>query len=293
MKRLFPFFAGLLYFISATCSAGQEINVVTTIQPLEYFIEEIGGNYVSITTMIPPGGNPHTYEPTPKQMRSVSRADLYVKLGSGVEFELMWMERLESLNTNMAICDISDGIDLIETGVNNHADEHDSSDHVHGSKDPHIWLSPVNGMIIARNILSALTKIDPANRKYYSDNASRLINELNLLTTEIDNRLKGLDKRVFLVFHPSWGYFARDFDLVQIPVESNGKEITPYSLSRVIKIAQEKGIGAVFASPQFSDKSASVVANEIKGKLVMIDPMKKEYIDNLRAVSVALMENMR
>lgn len=294
MKRSFsPFLAGILLVISATCSAEPAINIVTTIQPLEYFIEQIGGKYVFVATMIPPGGNPHTYEPTPGQMNSVSRADLYVKLGSGVEFELMWMKRLESLNTNMAVCDVSEGIELIDAGINSHAFEHDLSGHVHESKDPHIWLSPVNGIIIARNILRALIEIDPANSEYYSDNASRLTNELNLLTTEIDKRLKGLEKRVFLVFHPSWGYFARDFDLVQIPVESDGKEITPYRLSRIIETAREKGIRTVFASPQFSERSASVVANEINGNLLMIDPMKKEYIENLRTVSVALMENIR
>jgi zinc transport system substrate-binding protein len=293
MKRLCPVLIGALFLISATCHADPVISIVTTIQPLEYFIEKIGGKHVSVTTIIPPGGNPHTYEPTPGQISAVSKADLYVRVGSGLEFELIWMERLRALNKRMAVCDVSEGINLIEMGIDYNRDKHNSDHHVHGAMDPHIWLSPVNGIIIARNIGSALKEIDPENSKYYSDNTSRLINKLNLLIEEIRSRLKGLKKKAFLVFHPSWGYFARDFGLIQIPVEFAGKEVTPARLNRIIKMAKKEDIRAVFASPQFSKKSASVIANEINGKVIMIDPMKKDYIDNLRAVSEALKESMR
>jgi zinc transport system substrate-binding protein len=193
----------------------------------------------------------------------------------------------------MDVCDASEGISLIEMEIDDHRGKHDSDHHIHGATDPHIWPSPVNGIKIAGNINKALVKIDPENSRYYSDNTSRLINELDLLIEEIRSRLRELKKRSFLVFHPSWGYFARDFDLIQIPVELAGKEITPDRLSRVIKKAKKEDIRVVFASPQFSRKSADVIAREINGKLLMIDPMKKQYIKNLRSVSVALMESMR
>lgn len=293
--RIFSFIiTAVLLFISLTCSAGTSINIVTTIQPLEFFIEEIGGKHISVTTMVPPGGNPHTYEPTPGQMNAVSSADLYVKLGSGMEFELIWMDRLLSLNRNMTVCDVSQGIELIEmeNDTHDHHHNHEQDHHSHGEMDPHIWLSPVNGIIIAENIYDSLSGLNPENAEYYKSRLLLLTENLNHLIKEIESALNSLEKRAFLVFHPSWGYFGRDFNLNQIAVELPGKEITSRRLNSIIKKAKAEEIRVVFASPQFSKKSASVIANEIKGKVIMLDPMKKEYIENLRSVSEALMDGM-
>ncbi len=293
MKRLSVFIAAAILVCAFTCHAKPPIKAVVTILPLEYFLEEIGKSHVFVTTLIPPGGNPHTYEPTPGQMNSISRADLYIKMGSGLEFELIWMDKLAALNRKMVICDVSQGIDIIKTADNEHSSHNDSNQHNHGTMDPHIWLSPVNGIIIAENIRDTLVRIDPENSDQYYDNASRLIEELNLLIHDIESDLSALKNRSFLVFHPSWGYFARDFNLEQIPLKQDGKEITPRMLGSIIKKARNEGARAIFASPQFSIKSASVIADEINGKVILIDAVKKEYMENLRSVSKILRENLQ
>ena len=148
----------ILLLISSYAYGEDKLKIVTSIAPLTYFIENTGGDRVEVTTLIPPGGNPHTYEPAPRQMNILSRADLFVKVGSGIEFELIWMERIEALNKDMPVCDVSRGITLINTS------DEEGLEHGHshrGVKDPHIWLSPVNAVIISQNIKAGLSEIDP------------------------------------------------------------------------------------------------------------------------------------
>ena len=279
----------ILLFISSYTYGKDKLKIVTSIGPLAYFIENIGGDRVDVTTLIPPGGNPHTYEPTPRQMNILSRANLFVKAGSGIEFELMWMKKIESLNKNMPVCDSSEGITLIDTIEHEQEDMHSH----HGRKDPHIWLSPLNAITISENIKTCLSEIDPESSDYYSKNLSSLINDLKALKQNISDSLKDVSKRQIFIFHPAWAYFARDFDLEQIPVELSGKEPTPARLGKLVKKAKEENINEIFSSPQFSKKSADVIAREIKGKVVFIDPMNRDYILNLKQTANVLKENLK
>ena len=291
----------LSLFLQPSAHGNEKIKVVTSIAPLAYFIEHIGGSRVDITTLIPPGGNPHTYEPTPQQMNILSKADLFVKVGSGIEFELMWMKRIEGLNKTMRVCDASKGISFIDVEEDDYGHEHKKGyeqEHEdvrsrHGRKDPHIWLSPVNAVIIAENIRNSLAEADPENSDYYYRNATLLIEDLKALKQNIDKRLKDITKREFYIFHPAWAYFARDFNLEQVPVEISGKEPTPARLGKLVKRALEENIKVIFSSPQFSKKSADVIAREIKGKVVFIDPMSEDYIQNLEHTAKIFQENLR
>ena len=287
----------ILLFISSYTYGKDKLKIVTSIAPLAYFIENIGGDRVDVTTLIPPGGNPHTYEPTPRQMNILSRADLFVKAGSGIEFELMWMGKIESLNKNMPVCDSSKGIILIDTDdhEDDQVEEHEQEDihSHHGRKDPHIWLSPVNAIIISENIKTSLSEIDPEYSDYYYKNLSSLINDLKALKQTISNSLKDISKRQIFIFHPAWAYFARDFDFKQIPVEFSGREPTPKRLGKLIKRAKKEDIKVIFSSPQFSKKSAEVIAREIKGKVLFIDPMAEDYIKNLEYTAQLLKENLK
>ncbi len=289
----------ILLLISSYTYGKDKIMVATSIAPLAYFIENVGGDRVDVTTLIPPGGNPHTYEPTPRQMMIVSRSDLYVKVGSGIEFELMWMNKIEALNKHMSVCDASKGITLINTSDIQEEPEHgqikgDEHGHSHhGIKDPHIWLSPANAVIITENIMNSLSDKDAAGSEYYFQNASSLINRLRLLKENISITLKDISKRQFFIFHPAWAYFARDFNLEQVPVELSGKDPTPERLGKLVKRAIKDDIKVIFSSPQFSKKSADVIAREINGKVVFIDPMPEDYISNLEKTAQLFQENLK
>jgi len=271
----------------------EKIIVEVTISPQAEFVEKVGGDKVKIIVMVPPGASPHTYEPTPNQMIDLNNAKMYAKVGSGVEFELGWMDKITDLNKNMLVVDCSKGIEqrkMTEEEEKAEEDGHESGEeheHEEGGNDPHIWLSPKNAKMMVENIYNGLIEIDPDNTEYYKTNKNSYIAELDKADGEISKKLLNLKNRKILVFHSSWGYFCRDYNLTQIAIEKSGKEPTLQGIENLIKQAKENNITIIFASPQFSTKSAEVIANEINGKVVLIDPLERNYTENLYKVADA------
>ena len=266
--------------------------VAVTIVPQAGLVEAIGGDKVKVLVMVPPGASPHTYEVTHEQMTTLSRAKMYVKVGSGVEFELAWMDKLIAVNVSMRVVDCSEGIRVLEMDEDHHDHDHEH-DHGRTGLDPHIWLSVRNAMIMAQNICAGLVQVDPANRPYYEENRTDYLEQLAKLDSEITESLSEVENRRFIVFHPAWGYFARDYDLIQIAVEQDGKEPDIDYRIRLIEEAREHDIRVVFLSPQYPTKSADVIAREIGGRVVIIDPLAKDFIGNMRAVASAMKEAMQ
>ncbi len=240
--------------------------IIVSILPQADFVEHVGGDKVDVIVMIPPGANPATYEPTASQLKAVSSAAMYVKVGSGLPFEEVWLDKICSANPDMMIIDTSEGINLIQG-------------------DPHIWLSPRSAMVQVENIYKGLVAMDPENSECYYRNKEQYINDLEVLDTDITESLSGFDGRNFMVFHPSWGYFSRDYDLTMIAVEIEGKEPSAGDMARLVETAKENNIKIIFVQPQFSTKSAEVIAKEIGGSVVAVDPLPQDYITNLRIVS--------
>jgi zinc transport system substrate-binding protein len=224
-------------------------------------------------------------------MAELSRAKLYFRVG--VPFENIWIDRISKANTNMRVIDTRRGIKLVPMKAHDHG-RHQGHD-VRGKdrKDPHIWLSPRLVKLQAQNICNALTAADPAYRAYYRDNLRGFENDLHRLDAEVTEILQGLKRRQFLVFHPTWGYFARDYGLEQVPIEREGKEATAKALASLIDEANEKGIKVIFVQQQFSKKSAETVANAIGGKVVQVDPLSKDYLENMKKIAQAFREVMQ
>jgi zinc transport system substrate-binding protein len=231
--------------------------------------------------MVPPGADPHTTELTPSKMTEVAEAKMYAKVGSGIEFELSYMDKIEAVNKNMLVVDCSKGIELVT-----------SVDPNEPGMDPHIWVSPLNAKIMVQNICDGLVQVDPANKDYYEQNRDAYLQKLDSLDQEIRSSLANIKNRAFIVLHPSWGYFAKDYDLEQIPIEIGGKEPSAQDITRIIDEAKQRNIKIIFASPQFNPQMAEVIANEIGGKVVLIDPLAKDYIDNLRMVLDEMVQAM-
>ncbi len=244
----------------------EQIVIIASILPQADFVEHVGGDNVEVIVMIPPSANPATYEPTASQLKAASSAAMYVKVGSGLPFEEVWLDNIGSANPNMLIVDTSEGVDLIPG-------------------DPHIWLSPRSAMVQVENIYKGLVAVDPENSEYYYRNKEQYINDLEVLDTDITESLSGFDGRNFMVFHPSWGYFSRDYDLTMIAVEIEGKEPSAGDMVHLVETAKENNIKFIFVQPQFSTKSAEVIAKEIGGSVVAVDPLPQDYITNLRIVS--------
>jgi len=263
------------------------VNVVVSINPLVEFVEKIGGEKITVSIMVPPGTSPHTYEPTPSQLKNVSKAKMYVKVGSPIEFELTWLSKILSTNKDMLFVDASPGIELVSV---EHGHPHEGNRRER--YDPHIWLSPRNAKIMVENIYGGLISADPKNKKYYTQNKEKYLKELDDLDHNIEQLLAEKINRKFMVYHPAWGYFAKDYNLEQISVEVEGKEPTAKGIQHLIEQANEHNIKIIFASPQFNTESAEVIAREIDGRVVLINPLEKDYISNMEKVAQALLEAM-
>jgi zinc transport system substrate-binding protein len=263
----------------------EKLIVLVSILPQANFVEQVGGDKVEVIVMIAPGASPATYEPTSSQLKAVSSAKMYAKVGSGLPFEEVWLDKIRSVNPDMLLVDTSEGITQITMEEHHHNEEKSRHDGDKRGMDPHIWLSPVNAKIIVQNIYDSLVLIDPANKTFYEQNKEHYIHELEVLDLEINESLSDFENRTFMVFHPSWGYFARDYNLKMIAVEVEGKEPSTSDLEQLIETAKENNIKVIFVQPQFSTKSAEVIAKEIGGNVVPVDPLSKDYITNLRQVS--------
>lgn len=287
------FFCGFFVFIllSSGCINQQQsdkesslkIGVVVSILPQKHFVERIGGDKIQVTVMVPPGASPHTYEPTPAQMKAVSEARLYAKVGSGIDFEKVWMDRVTAANREMMIVDCSEGITLIEAGEHHHEDGYEKEKE--GGLDPHIWTSVKNAKVMVENICQGLVRVDPGNREYYLKHRDDYLADLEDLEDDLEKTLGGLESGKFMVFHPAWGYLAHDYGLEQISVEQGGKEPSAKELAELIDEAKEENIRVVFASPQLSRDTADSIASGIGGTVVLIDPLAEDYISNMRRVS--------
>lgn len=292
-------FVALLIPLSVSA---QPLQVFVSVLPQKTFVEKIGGNHVKAQAMVRPGHNPHTYDPTPRQIRDLTKAALYVR--TGIPFEQVWMERLRSANPHMHVLDARAGIDLrvIEHHEHGHEEEHEghhhNGDHDHNGgsegeveRDPHIWTSPPLVKRMAANIRDVLIELDPVNGQDYTNNYDAFAAELDSLDSDIRAMLENVPTRKFMVFHPAWGYFADTYGLTQIPIENEGKEPGARALTALIQQAKDENVKVILVQPQFNQRSAEQVARSIDGRVVAIDPLSPDYLNNLREVAQLIAES--
>jgi zinc transport system substrate-binding protein len=296
-KIAFYFIA--LLTIPAIGFAGEKISVFVSIAPQKYFVQKIGRQRVAVQVMVQSGDNPATYEPKPRQMAGLSTARLYFAVG--VPFENIWMSRIAAANPNMRVVHTDQGIarvpmaphhhhkeedqHLDRNGREKHGDDHFVADTNHRGLDPHIWLSPPLVKLQARSILSALKTVDPAHQEDFEANYRLFVTEIDRLDDQLRQAFAHHRGLRFLVFHPAWGYFARTYGIEQVPVEIEGKDPKPARLQALIQGARKAGIKVIFVQPQFSTRSARLIAGEIGGQVAFADPLAEDWTANLQAVA--------
>ena len=266
--------------------AGKKLTVFVSIPPQKYFVQQIGKQRVDVQVMVQPGASPATYEPRPRQMAAISRTHIYFAIG--VPFERTWLKKIAAVNPNMQVVHTDHGIPKIAMTVNHTESEHQrQKDHQghHGELDPHIWLSPTLVMTQARTILNALIEIDPDHKAVYEANTDVFVSKLAALDADLKDIFAGNQGFQFMVFHPSWGYFASAYGLQQVPVDIEGKDPKPAQLQALIEHAQKKHIHVIFVQPQFSSRSAERVAKEIGARVIIADPLASDWFANLREVA--------
>ncbi|NLV27578.1 MAG: zinc ABC transporter solute-binding protein [Methanomicrobiales archaeon] len=254
-----------------------DLTVACTIPPQEEFIRAIAGeSNISVLVMVPPGASPHTFEPTPSQIAELEQADLYVALGSGVEFENRWIERIRELYPELTIVNSSRTIPLLSGS--GHGDEEKGT-------DPHVWMSLTNAATIVRETCEGIVEIEPGRKDLYEQNRDTYLEQLNQVDGLIHNSLQDLSSRTILVYHPSLGYFCRDYDLTQMAAEEAGHEPSAQGLADVITRAKTLGITFIFAEPETSTRQAETLAKELNGTVILISPLAGNYLENMQEIA--------
>jgi len=270
-----------------TCTqtlASPKVKIFVSTLPQKYFFDQIGADHIDISVLVGPGQSPATYDPTPKQMVELASAQLYQRIG--VPFERIWMTDISKRIPNLKIVDAREGIKLLDIEAS-HKAHSDSSKTDHG-KDPHIWTDPQRVKKIANQILKNLIELDPKHKTNFKNNYHLFIQRMDILDKRIQNTLSNIKSHRFMVFHPSWGYFADRYKLQQIPVEHEGKSPSAQSLTRLIETARTQNINSILVQKQFSQRSAKILAKAFGGRAIIVDPLAYNYPESLEHVANAI-----
>jgi len=282
--------AGL--FLGLAGPAQAKLLAAVSIAPQAYFLKQIAGDRADVLVMVPPGADAHTYEPRPRQLADLAKAALYFAVG--MDFEQAWLPRFAAANPKMAIVQTDAAIEKIPMVAHEHeageAHGHDEA----GEPDPHVWLSPRLAKVQAAAMRDALVVADPDGAAVYAAGYERFAAACDALDAEVQRLFADLPagEHKFMVFHPSWGYFARDYGLVQEPIEQFGREPGPKVLAALVREAREDGVKVIFVQPQMSARQAETIAQAIGGKVAALDPLAEDWPANLMAAAKALRQGM-
>jgi len=287
MKKILFCWGIILGFSQYLPLAHASLQVVVSIPPQVYFVKQIGGNFVDVMCMLSEGGSPHTYEPTAQQMKFLSKADVYVRIK--IDFENAWWEKIIATNSDMHIVDSTHDIEFIDGNMHHHED-HNEETSSHDKWDPHIWLSPRLVQIQAEHIYQGLVTADPEHQDIYKANKEAFVRSLKVLDNKIGAKFAKIKNRHFMVFHPVWSYFAKDYNLEQISIEFEGKKPSAKEMMELMQIAKQKQIKVIFLQPQASRRTTDIIAKQIGAKVKILDPLAPQWLENIHFVVDAFTE---
>ncbi|MGJ7912925.1 metal ABC transporter solute-binding protein, Zn/Mn family [Neobacillus sp. LXY-1] len=279
MKKLILFLSLLLplSLVLSACSNGNEtsqkkknkLSVYTTVFPLQYFTERIGGKYVEVKTLYPPGADEHTFEPTQKDMMSLADSDLFFYIGLGLEgFVEKAKDTLKNENVKMVAT-----ADQLKLPKNTHEEAHEDSDEDHhGDVNPHVWLDPVYCKEMAGVIRDQLVKKMPEQKKLFEENYQKLAGELDELNNQFATTISSAKHKKIIVTHAAFGYWENRYGLEQISVSglSTTNEPTQKELEKIISVADHEGLHYMLFEQNVQSKLGKIVQKEIGARALPI-----------------------
>ncbi len=280
MKSLF------IVFICLACALRAEpVQVVVSIPPQKWLVETLYGDDVNVTVLLRPGDSPHTFSPAPSEIRALAKADYWLRIG--VTFEEALVSKIKDAQS-LKIVDLSKGFPKRAfAGCEDHDHQH-QHDHGHdhhtpyGGIDPHMWLCHEGMRHLALRLQDTLAIPQTFDRDIFRF--------LDVSKQEITARFESYEGRTFYVFHPSYGYFADEFGLKQVAIESGGKKPSGRQLRRIIYDCKKLGIKTIFVQPQFDNRTAAVIARAIDGEVVALDPLAENWQENMKSIADSLSE---
>ncbi len=236
-------------------------------------VEKITGDKYKINILVPPGASPETYEMSPKQIKDLSKSRFLFITGL-LSYELTLKTRLQGINKNLVIGNLSEGINII-------SDDHRHHKHEDFGADPHIWVSPKTVRIIADNIFTTLVNSNPELEQYYRKGYNELREEIEEADQILEDLFSDLSEKSFLIYHPALEYLARDYNLEQIALEFEGKVPPPLYIKKIVDIAKEKNIKTILIQKEFNIDNAKSIAKEIGGSIIQINPLEENWYEEI------------
>lgn len=261
-------------------ASDQDKTITVTIAPLAFLTERIAGDGYQVKTFVPNGSSPETYEPAPQQLMQLTQSKVYFYMGH-LGFEQTWLPKMKQNAPGTTFCNVSEGVAHITSS-------HQHGDHAHTGVDPHIWTTPANLKIMARNIAAQLSQTYPQDKALFDTNLKTLEDSLEQADRQIRGLLAGKGQRCFLIYHPTLSYFAREYQLEQLAIEEDGKAPSPAQLQQLIQMCREKKVHTAFLQKEFDRRNAEIIARETHTQIVEINPLDYQCVQELIHIAQTL-----
>jgi zinc transport system substrate-binding protein len=266
----------------------QSENIISvSIQPIGYFVDRLTVNTLEVNVMVPSGASHGSYSPSPRQFRKLSDSDLYLRIGF-LGYEQAWIGKLQEMNPNMKVVNLSDYVNLIR-GM-----EIDHGNHKHeGGIDPHIWMSPLIMKELLPLIKTSLIDVYPDLKEVIENNYPKVQFEVEALHDEYAALSKTLSNKTFMIYHPALTYLARDYGFTQVSIEHEGKEPSPAMMGRIIRDAREHSVSVIFIQEEYDMRSAELISKETGAKLLQINPLSYDWMESMKGLKHLLSEHLK
>ena len=298
-KKLLPALFLLIILMLTACSNEEpgneennkdQVSIFTTVYPLQYFAERIGGDAVDVQSIYPPGADEHTFDPTQKDMMALADSDLFFYIGLGLEgfvdnaLNTMKNEHVKMIATSEEITE-----DMLTEG-HDHDDEHGEEghgeeDHDHAAIDPHVWISPVLSDALAYSIKEALIEAAPDKKADFEKNFEALRDDLIILDRQFIDMASNAPTKTFFVSHASFGYIADTYGLKQVAIAGLNSQSEPSQkqLTSIVEEAEKNDVKYILFEQNVSSKLTDIIRKEIGADSLMLHNLgilTTEDIDN-------------
>jgi len=288
----------LSFALAAFPLAAEKPVVAVSIPPQAYFVERIAGGRVATLTIVGPGQSPHSYEPSPRQMAELAKARVWFTIG--VDFEKALKPRITATLPGLLLADAARGVvyrtleahEDGEEGQGRENGRHDD-DEEDGGPDPHVWLGRQAAKIQAAIVRDELSLVDPAGKAVFAANHDALVRDVDAVFDRLARDLAPLRGKPVFVYHPAFGYFLDEFGILQVAVETGGKEPTQKGIAELAARAKREGARTIFVQKQFPARAAAVLAKSLGGAVAPLDPLAGDWLANLERMGDALRKAAR
>lgn len=281
-NKFFPLCLALiaLCLLSACTSdkrSGREV-ITVSIAPLRYATEAVADSIYDVSVLMPDGASPETYQPTPQQVARLTESKVLFRIGT-LGFEQTQIDKMLQNTPHLPCVSVARGIPAIP---------HDGGNLASESNDPHTWTSPRSMKVIARNICRTLSDLDTIHAAAFAANLQRFSTRMDSLDAAVARILRGAKSKAFLAYHPSLAYFARDYGLTQLSIQTDGKDPSPQHMANILSECRRQGVRIIFLQKGFNSQLPATIAEEIGAEVVEVDPLSANFEEEITKIATAL-----